>query len=106
MVHRTYRFVRKDRRATLDAVAARGMALLLLSGMAWLAALIPIAFVAVPWLRSQLAAQQPKQVAVQADAEDDDVVVVLPNTQPAKRHGKNAVEPLAASSEAAGSTIA
>ena len=103
MVHRTYRFVRKDRRATLDAVAAGAMALLLLSGMAWLAALIPIAFVAVPWLRSQLAAQEPKQVAVQADA-DDDVVVVLPNTQPAKRHGKNAVEPLAASSEAAGST--
>ena len=105
MVHRSYRFVRKDRRATLDVVAAGGMALLLLTGIAWLAALIPIAFVAVPWLRSQFAAQQPKQAVVQAGAEDDDVVVVLPNAQhAAKRYGKNAVEPLAASSEAAGGT--
>lgn len=104
MVHRSYRFVRKDRRATLDVVAAGGMALLLLTGIAWLAALIPIAFVAVPWLRSQFAAQQPKQAAVQAGTEEDDVIVVLPNSQhAASRYGKNTVEPLAASSEAGGS---
>ncbi|MFN8464855.1 MAG: hypothetical protein U0X20_04855 [Caldilineaceae bacterium] len=102
MLHRTYRFVSKDRRATLDAAAAAGMALLLLVGMSWQAALIPIAFVAVPWLRSKLAAQQAKPATMQGEAEDD-VVIFIPSAQnegkvTGKKYGKNAVEPLAASS--------
>ena len=103
MVHRSYRFVPKDRRATLDAAAAGGMALLLLIGMSWPAALIPIAFVAVPWLRSKLAAQQAKPAAVQDGAEQDDVVIFIPSAQNdgktiGKKYGKNVVEPLVASS--------
>ena len=89
----------------LDAAAAVGMALLLLSGMAWQAALIPIAFVAVPWLRSKLAAQQTKPATVQDGAEQDDVVIFIPSDQKgAKRYGKSTVEPLTASSGAAAGT--
>jgi hypothetical protein len=103
MVHRTYRFVPRDRRATLDAASAAGMALLLLFGMTWQAALIPIAFVAVPWLRSKLAAQQAKPATVQDEIEQDDVVVFIPAAQNAgkitgKKYGKSPVEPLVASS--------
>lgn len=105
MVHRTYRFALKDRRATFDAAAAAGMSLLLLSGMTWQAALIPIAFVAVPWLRSKLAAQQTKPNTVQDGAEQDDVVIFIPSDQNgANRYGKNAVEPLTANSGAAAGT--
>ena len=81
IILRTYRFVPKDRRATLDAAAAAGMALLLLIGMAGAAALIPIAFVAAPWLRSKLAAPQARRNAVHAAAEHDDVVIFIPGEQ-------------------------
>jgi hypothetical protein len=109
MVHRSYRFVPKDRRATLDAAAAGGMAILLLLGMSLAAALIPIAFVAVPWLRSKLAAQQAQGAPVQDDAEQDDVVIFIPSARndgnlAGKKYGKNAVEPFATSSGAAAGT--
>lgn len=81
IVHRTYRFAFKDRRATLDVAAAAGMAMLLLTGMTWQAALIPLAFMAVPWLRSKIAAQQAKPAAVQEEADQDDVVIFMPSGQ-------------------------
>ena len=109
MVHRSYRFVPRDRRATLDVVAAGSMALLLLIGMTWQAALIPIAFLAVPWLRGKLAAQQAKPAAVQDEAEQDDVVIFIPSARndakiAGKKHGKNSVEPVAARGGAAAGT--
>ena len=54
----------------------------------WQAALIPIAFVAVPWLRSKLAAQQAQPATVQDEAEHDDVVIFIPVPERRKVAGK------------------
>jgi hypothetical protein len=110
MVHRAYRFAPRDRRATLDAAAAAGMALLLLFGMTWQAALIPIAFVAVPWLRSKVAGQQAKPATVQDEAAQDDVVIFIPSAKnedkiTGKKDRQKAVKPPATGSGAATGTL-
>jgi hypothetical protein len=72
ILERTFRWVFKDRRATLDALAAAAMGMLVLSGLLWQAALIPAAFVGIAWLRSRVPAQPGKQ------AEQDELVIALP----------------------------
>jgi hypothetical protein len=60
-------------------------------------------------LRSKLAAQGAKPAGVQAEAEQDDVVIFMPSAQnegkvTGKKYSRNAVESLAASSGSAAGT--
>ncbi len=97
ILERTFRWVFKDRRATLDALAAVAMGMLVLSGLLWQAALIPAAFVGIAWLRSRVPAQPGKQ------AEQDELVIALP-AKKARTAPSGVVAPAGAATAAAGAS--
>ena len=53
ILQRTYRSLFKDRRLTVEALAAGAMVALILTGRAWLAALVPMLLFGAVWLRAR-----------------------------------------------------
>lgn len=100
ILQRTYKSLFKSRRLTVEALSAGAMILLILNGMAWLAALVPILLSGIVWARTRIQARGEGIHAVTRTASSTDVTsiaVVGPVTKVAVLDGAegDAARPIA-----------